>query len=690
MNFPTKSPRPAGSVICLDMIEEQLSPCNSKNSFSEPQNQTVEGSKRRVDKSNNLAPDRSPGQSSLFSLQNILQHRKKRPNESEILSERPLEPAMSTSSEIRPSSPEAHERKNKAGIAAKVKNIFRIHSRETRSPDDDDNDNDDNIENERPSNNDPPPSNGVFKKYTRKVLRAMKQYGRFIGPGFMISVAYMDPGNYSTDVAAGAQFRFSLLFVVLLSNCIAIYLQSLAIKLGTVSGRDLAQVSRDELPMWLNLILYILAEIAIICTDIAEVIGTAVALNILLHIPLIAGVVITILDVLIVLLAHRPGNSMTLVRVFEYGVACLVLGVVICFAIQLAHIPEVPVGDVFRGFLPSHQLIEGDALYAACGILGATVMPHSLYLGSAIVKPRLLDYDLTNGNLEKETQEDIQDGFYDLYRPSLAAIRHALRFSIIELAIALFTFALFVNSAILIVAGATIYGTENADNADLYSIHDTLSTLLSASAGTIFMLALLFSGQSAGIICTIAGQIVSEGYLHWSVKPWVRRLFTRSIAIVPCLIVTGAVGKKGLNATLNASQVALSILLPFLIAPLIYFTCKNSVMTIQKSAVPQSQSNQEDLREDGNAEAGHPEDGIFTNPGEVSPQQSTPDPRSTTAVPEVLEVFDTVDHYRAGKPLTEPVSFRNNWFTTIVGILVWLFIAILNVYLMVCLGLGKS
>lgn len=509
-----------------------------------------------------------------------------------------------------------------------------------------------------------------------KIWSVLKEYSKFIGPGFMISVAYMDPGNYSTDVSAGAGYRFDLLFVILLSNCIAIYLQSLAIKLGSVTGRDLAQVSREELPKWLNLILYVLAEVAIIATDIAEVIGTAIGLNILLKIPLMAGIAITIVDVLIVLMAYRPGNSMHLVHVFEYGVAALVFGVVICFAIQLSRIPPVPVGDVFRGFLPSAGLIKHGALYNACGILGATVMPHSLYLGSAIIKPRLLDYDFKWGNMNDVTQEAVAKDplIFDMYRPSVASIKYALKFSVIELTISLFTFALFVNSAILIVAGATIYGTDEADNADLYTIHHTLSTLLSSVAGTIFMLALLFSGQSAGIICTIAGQIVSEGYLNWTISPWLRRLVTRAIAIVPCLVVTGAVGKKGLNATLNASQVALSILLPFLVAPLIYFTCKHSIMTIEAN------DNENDF------DSGEDE---HTSESVVSHNAETSSGISQTHAHETLgEKKAPVTNCRAGPALNKSVSFKNNWFTSIVGIAVWLFIAILNVYLLVCLQKG--
>ncbi|KAF5094410.1 hypothetical protein D0Z00_003560 [Geotrichum galactomycetum] len=505
----------------------------------------------------------------------------------------------------------------------------------------------------------------------------------------MVSVAYMDPGNYSTDVSAGAQFEFKLLFVILLSSVIAVFLQNLAIKLGTVTGRDLAQISRDEFPRWLNLLLYLLAEAAIICTDIAEVIGTAVALNILLRIPLIAGVVITIVDVLVILLAHRPGkNSMRVIRMFEYGITLLVFGVVVCFAVELSRIPSVPVGHVFKGFLPSSTLTRSDALYASCGILGATVMPHSLYLGSSIVKPRLLDYDVKNGNVDKELLEEIEDGYYDNYRPSVTAINWCMKFSVIELSFSLMTFAMFVNAAILVVAGATIYGTDMAADADLYTIHDTLSKLLSAGAGTVFMLALLLSGQSAGIICTIAGQIVSEGYLNWTIKPWMRRLITRMVAIIPCLIVAGAVGRKGLNQTLNASQVALSILLPFLVAPLVYFTCKQSVMTIPPASVEQAQA--EAYADVANSAVVVPVTSTRAQAGENNDEEvgvtTTIATTTTTTQPQTVPEF----RFRAGKPLTEAVSYHNNWFTAALAIAVWLFIAVLNVYLIVSIGMGRS
>lgn len=222
---------------------------------------------------------------------------------------------------------------------------------------------------------------------------------------------------------------------------------------------------------------------------------------------------------------------------------------------------------------PSHSL------YQACGILGATVMPHALYLGSGIVQPRLREYDVKKGNVAAAAAGPDAESM-SKYRPTLAAIKSCMTMSIVELTLALFTFALFVNSAILIVSGASLYGVDGATEADLFGIHDLLSSTLSPAAGTIFALALLLSGVSAGIVCTIAGQMVSEGQLRWSVRPWVRRLLTRSISITPSIIVAGALGKAGLSAALTGSQVALSVILPFVSAPLIYFTCRGKIMTV--------------------------------------------------------------------------------------------------------------
>ncbi|KAG0648929.1 Manganese transporter SMF1 [Hyphodiscus hymeniophilus] len=485
-----------------------------------------------------------------------------------------------------------------------------------------------------------------FREYSRKLLAVVKKFGKFVGPGFMISVAYIDPGNYSTDVAAGASYQYRLLFIVLMSNIFAIFLQSLCIKLGTVSGLNLAEACKEFLPRWLNIFLYIMAEAAIIATDIAEVIGTAIAINLLIpQIPLVAGCAISILDVLLILLFYRPNGSMKGLRAFEFFVMALVLGVVICFCIQLSLIKDTSVGEVFRGYLPSSAIVQSEGLYQACGILGATVMPHSLYLGSGIVQSRLHEFDVAAGNVAPPIATS--DSEKQPYFPSLPAIKFCFKYSIAELSISLFTFALFVNSAILITAGASLYKVENAVGADLFGIHSLLSSSIAPAAGTIFALALLLSGISAGIVCTIAGQMVSEGALNWSLAPWLRRLVTRSISITPSIIIAGAVGRDGLSAALNGSQVALSVVLPFVSAPLIYFTCRNKYMTVR---APSSEVENED---------------------------------DSMGVDEVLEAS-------TGEGSPTGVKMRNHWITAVVAILVWLVITIMNIANLVLLGLGKG
>ena len=281
---------------------------------------------------------------------------------------------------------------------------------------------------------------------------------------------------------------------------------------------------------------------------------------------------------LIILIFYSPNGSTRRLRAFEYFVMILVLGVVVCFCIQLSYIRNASVGEVFDGYVPSSAILKGQGIYLSCGILGATVMPHSLYLGSGLVQPRLIDFDVAAGNYSGPDLTDRSNK--NEYRPSLAAIRSCLSYSTAEVIVSLFTFALFVNSAILIVAGASLSTSSAAEIGNLFGIHDLLSTTLAPIAGTIFALALLLSGTSAGIVCTIAGQMLSEGALQWKTAPWVRRLLTRSISIVPSIIVAGAVGKKGLSVALNATQFALSVALPFISAPLIYFTCRNKYMVV--------------------------------------------------------------------------------------------------------------
>ncbi|KAJ5813853.1 uncharacterized protein N7503_000603 [Penicillium pulvis] len=459
---------------------------------------------------------------------------------------------------------------------------------------------------------------------------SMAKFARFVGPGFLIAVAYIDPGNYSTDVSAGADFKYSLLFVVLMSNLFAILLQSLCIKLGTVTGLNLAENCREHLPRWLVIILYIFAEVAIIATDIAEVVGSAIALNLLLNIPLVAGCAITLVDVLFLLLFYRPNGSMRGLRWFEFFVMALVLGVVICFCIQLSLIKNQSVGEVFRGYLPSTAIVQSEGLYQSCGILGATVMPHSLFLGSGVVQSRLKEFDVTTGYVDASVPLGSNGGAVE-YRPSIHAIRGCMKYSIIELVLALFTFALFVNSAILIIAGASLYGRPDKNDADLFGIHRLLSQSIAPAAGLVFALALLLSGLSAGIVCTMAGQMVSEGMLNWSLQPWLRRLITRSISIAPSIIIAAAVGKPGLDQTLNASQVVLSAILPFVSAPLIYFTCFNRYMSVP------------------------------------------------------VEVGDREDDVQV-----EQVSMRNSLVLSITVVLVWLLIVVMNVALLIMVGMGKA
>ncbi|TRX94364.1 hypothetical protein FHL15_004831 [Xylaria flabelliformis] len=505
------------------------------------------------------------------------------------------------------------------------------------------------------------PNHGGPTSLPRKLLYHIVTLGKFVGPGFLVAVAYIDPGNYSTGISAGAWYRFRLLFITLLSNLFAILLQCLAAKLGTVTGLNLAEACRAFLPPWLNYFLYFLAEAAIIATDIAEnqVIGTAIALNLLIPaLPIVAGCALSILDVFAILFFYRPQGSMNGLRLFEIFVMLLVLTVAVCFGIQLSLIKDTTPGEVFLGYLPNDVITKSEGLYQACGILGATVMPHSLYLGSGVVQSRLRDYDKKKGLMPADspgyTREDPKTGEKSYYVPSLAAIKYSLRYAYTEVGVTLFTFALFVNSAILIVAGASLYGNEDAHDADIFSIHDLLAASISPFAGVIFALALLFSGVSAGIVCTISGQMVCEGALRWTVKPWLRRLITRSIAITPAIIIAGATGRQHLNDALNGTQVVLSIVLPFVSAPLIWFTCFNKYMSVQSgiARVRVEGSSKENMNSTHSLVA------RGTDDQEVGP----------------------------GKP--NVVKMANPWYISTLAIIVWLLIVILNVANLVLLGQG--
>jgi len=323
------------------------------------------------------------------------------------------------------------------------------------------------------------------------------------------------------------------------------------------------------------------------------------------------------------------------------------------------------------------QYLTSHSLYQSCGILGATVMPHSLYLGSDLVKARLRDYDEHHGSTTSNsesagdgtrrktpTSAEAADEAAKLYRPSLYAIRSCLSFSIWEIAISLFTFALFVNSAILIVAGASLHNLSDSEieNADLFSIHTLLSSTLAPAAGTVFALALLLSGTSAGIVCTMAGQIVSEGQLNWRIKPWLRRLVTRGISIIPAVVIASSIGRAGLSTALEATQVALSVVLPFTTAPLIWFTCKASIMSVWT----------DDTEEGTGVVKADGTDGNDAGKSEKKPEDG---------VDEVQRVENAGGRF---------VVMRNHWLTVVFAVIIWLVIVVMNVALIVLAAMGKG
>jgi len=370
----------------------------------------------------------------------------------------------------------------------------------------------------------------------------------FAGPGYMVAVGYMDPGNWATDIAGGARFGYLLLSVVLLSNLMAILLQALSLKLGIATGRDLAQACRDHYSRPVSFVLWVLCEIAIAACDLAEVIGSAIALNLLFGIPLVWGVCLTALDVLLILLLQHKGF-----RYLEALVIALVATIGICFAVELV-MARPAIGEVLRGLVPRTEIVTNPAmLYIAVGILGATVMPHNLYLHSSIVQTRKV-------------------------LPDSESKREAIRFATFDSTLALL-FAFFINAAILILAAAAFHQSGHQDVADIGDAYRLLTPLLGTTiASTLFAVALLASGQNSTITGTLAGQIVMEGFLNIRLPAWLRRLITRLIAIIPAVIVTVLYGEKGAGSLLILSQVILSLQLSFAVVPLVYFTSQRSKM----------------------------------------------------------------------------------------------------------------
>jgi len=364
----------------------------------------------------------------------------------------------------------------------------------------------------------------------------------FVGPGYLVAVGYMDPGNWATSIAGGAQFGYALLAVALMSNIMAIILQSLCSRLAIGSGRDLAQACRDAYPRPVAFVLWVFAEIAIIATDIAEVVGTAIGLNLLFGIPLELGVIITALDVFLILWLQRLGF-----RWIEAFIITLLGVIFVCFFLQIA-LADPDWGQVIRGFAPTVDIVQNPAmLYLALGIIGATVMPHNLYLHSGIVQTRA-------------------------YGDTLPEKREALRFATWDSTVALM-FALLVNASILILAAATFYKGGHTTVAEIGEAHAMLAPLVgSMLAPKLFAIALLCCGLNSTVTATMAGQIVMEGFLDIRLPAWMRRLFTRIVAIVPAAAVTLYYGAEGTGTLLILSQVILAFQLPFAIVPLVMFT----------------------------------------------------------------------------------------------------------------------
>jgi len=388
-----------------------------------------------------------------------------------------------------------------------------------------------------------------------------EQWRAFVGPAILVSVGYMDPGNWGTDLQGGARFKYGLLWVVGLASLMAIFMQVISARLGVVTGKDLAQCCRDWYPKWTRWPNWLLSEVAIGACDLAEVLGSAVALNLLFHIPLLWAVIITGLDVLLLLALQRFG-----MRTVEAVILLLIATIGVCYFIEIFILPETKPSflEMGRSLVVPH-FGQAGMLYVAVGIIGATVMPHNLYLHSALVQSRKLQKD----------------------EPS---VRRALRFNTID-SVAALTVAFFVNAAILVLAAMVFFGKESVTvpggqvvrfgvESDWIRVaYLTLAPLLgTAAASTLFAVALLASGQSSTITGTLAGQVVMEGFMHWRIKPWVRRLITRTLAILPAVFIIGLRGDSSVTDLLTLSQVVLALQLPFAMFPLLHFTSSRKRM----------------------------------------------------------------------------------------------------------------
>lgn len=527
------------------------------------------------------------------------------------------------------------------------------------------------------------------------------------GVGIVCSVAYFDPGNWGVDLQAGSQYGYKLLFIVLLSGLFAAFLQVLACRLGVVTGVDLASHCRilfhdrprhKKLWRWAVLYpLYVLSELAIVCTDLAEMLGSAIALNLLFPtLPLWGGVLVTGADVLLILALGNPLHSRP-AKVFEWIIAALVLAVLICMAVIIAKI-SVAWGQAFDGFVPSQEIFASGALYTSVGILGATVMPHSLFLGSHLatqdrlskesispvssLSDKARELEPTGVTSRRERLQYLGRAIWQKFRSlfvvsraelealntrpkshknrennSLEFVQSHLYHGMVDMVSSLLGFAVIINALILILASAVFYYESGAygseSPASLFDAHTLINNTIGRAPALLFALALLASGQSASLVATVAGQSVSEGFLNWKVSPVVRRLLTRLLGLIPSMTVAIVVGPNGINFLLVASQVVLSIILPFIIFPLICLTSSSRIMRVRKPALEHTD----------------------ISPGvEV---HSLPAITSKDNDPEITQTQDFVD-FSSGKIMKS------------LGWLIWLVILAANVYVLVTLGMGQD
>ncbi|KAI0800582.1 smf Mn2+ and Fe2+ transporter-like protein [Fomes fomentarius] len=534
---------------------------------------------------------------------------------------------------------------------------------------------------------------------TASVLAAMRTVVQHLvkhtGVGLVCAVAYFDPGNWGVDLQAGSEYGYKLLFVVLLAGLFAVYLQVLASRLGCVTGKDLASHCRlllhdrprhTLLYRWVLLYpLYALSEIAIISTDLAELLGSAMALCMLFpKLEIWAGVVITTADVFLLLAIRDPVGGHP-VRGFEIGIAALVFTVLVCMAIIISK-TQINWGDAFYGFVPSKTVFQSGGLYTSIGIIGATVMPHSLFLGSALATQDRVsarpaeaeDVNVTTSSPPRTVRGIFKSVVASVSRPfrarpvdvnapspkshadwenhSLAFVQKHMSHGIVDMVVSLLGLAVVINAMILILASAVFfYGPEATQEgpATLFDAYDLLRGRLGAAAATLFALALLAAGQSASIVATLAAQIVSEGFIKWRLSPVMTRVLTRSLGLIPSLVVAIAVGRPGISVLLVASQVVLSIVLPFVTLPLLILTSSKHVMSVR------------------------------------APEPDDPAQRSEVSMASE-ELSTSEAGGRSRSPKERVVDFSNGKFTIAIGVVIWLIIVAANVYTIVSLAMGTA